>query len=270
MDRQDTALTIELFQVDAFTDQPFAGNPAAICLLSGPRDEAWMLQVAREMNLSETAFLHAQDDGFALRWFTPTTEVELCGHATLASAHVLWESGLLETDTAARFHTRSGLLTARHSNGLIELDFPALAQEPAPAPASLLAAFGIAPRYVGKFGARYLFEVESEEIVRSLKPDFQALRALPGRGVAVTSLAASPEHDFVSRYFAPWVGVDEDPVTGSAHCCLGPFWGQRLGKDTLTACQASARGGTLHIRLMDDRVLLAGRAVTVLRGELLA
>ena len=262
-------MATRIYQVDAFTDRAFAGNPAAVCLLSAPRHEAWMAQVAREMNLSETAFLFARDDGFALRWFTPTTEVDLCGHATLASAQVLWESGVLPAGQPACFHTRSGLLTARQSDGLIELDFPALAQTAAIAPAALLAALGVEPVYIGRFGEKYLLEVESEEIVRRLKPDFQALRALPGRGVVVTSLAATPGHDFVSRYFAPWVGVDEDPVTGSAHCCLGPYWGARLGKERLTAVQASARGGVVHIRLQGERVVLGGHAVTVLRGELL-
>ena len=263
-------MATRIYQVDAFTDRAFAGNPAAVCLLSAPRHEAWMLQVAREMNLSETAFLLAQDDGFALRWFTPTTEVDLCGHATLASAQVLWESGVLPSGQPARFHTRSGLLTARQNDGLIELDFPALAQTAAPVPPALLAALGVEPVYVGQFGGRYLLQVESEAIVRNLKPDFQALRALPGRGVAVTSVSVSPSYDFVSRYFAPWVGIDEDPVTGSAHCCLGPFWGARLGKERLTAMQASARGGIVHIRLQGERVVLGGHAVTVLRGELLA
>jgi len=263
-------LGIRLFQVDAFTDKAFAGNPAAVCLLSSPKDETWMLQVAREMNLSETAFLVQQDEGFSLRWFTPTTEVDLCGHATLASARVLWESGVLPAGEPARFHTRSGLLTARQSDNLIELDFPALAQTAATAPPALLAALGAAPVYVGRFGGRYLLQVESEALVRNLKPDFQALRALPGRGVVVTSLSATPDHDFVSRYFAPWVGIDEDPVTGSAHCCLGPFWGARLGKERLTAVQASARGGIVHIRLQGERIVLGGHAVTVLRGELLA
>jgi PhzF family phenazine biosynthesis protein len=262
-------LGTRLFQVDAFTERAFAGNPAAVCLLSGPKDEAWMLQVAREMNLSETAFLVEQDDGFSLRWFTPTTEVDLCGHATLASAHVLWESGTIKTGQPVRFHTRSGVLTARQDAGLVELDFPSLAESAATAPPSLLAALGVEPGYVGVFGGRYLLLVESEATVRRLKPDFPALRAMPGRGVVVTSRSDGPDHDFVSRYFAPWVGIDEDPVTGSAHCCLGPFWGARLGKDRLTAVQASARGGVIQVRLQGERVGLGGRAVTVLRGELL-
>lgn len=258
----------KLYQVDAFADEAFTGNPAAVCLLSVPRDEIWMQQVAREMNLSETAFLWKQEDGFTLRWFTPAAEVDLCGHATLASAHILWEAGLLKPDEPARFHTRSGLLTAARKGDWIELNFPVLFEEPATAPAELVAALGVTPKYIGKFGARYLIEVDTEEAVRNLTPDFHALKRLPERGVVVTSAATSSEYDIVSRYFAPWVGVDEDPVTGSVHCCLGPFWSKRLGKNELKAYQASARGGVIYIRLKDGRVHLGGRAITVLGGEL--
>jgi PhzF family phenazine biosynthesis protein len=260
---------IRLFQVDAFTDKAFAGNPAAVCLLPVPRDAVWMQHVAREMNLSETAFVCQEDDDFTLRWFTPATEVDLCGHATLASAHVLWEVGALEPDDPARFRTRSGLLTAERVGDWVEMDLPALSEESASAPLELIAALGVTPQYVGKTGAKYLFEVDSEETIRGLRPDFYALKALPERGVMVTSVAASPGYDFVSRYFAPWVGVDEDPVTGSNHCCLGPFWSKRLGKTELRAYQASMRGGTVRIRVKEDRVYLSGRAVTVLSGELL-
>lgn len=260
---------IKLYQIDAFTQEPFAGNPAAICLLSAPRDEAWMKLVAREMNLSETAFLLEQEDGYSLRWFTPLVEVDLCGHATLAAAHILWESGILSPNAQARFHTRSGLLTADHSDGLIKLDFPAIAEEPADAPAELIDALGVKPCYVGKFGAKYLIEVETEEQVRRMQPDFSALRSMPGRGVAVTSISLSGEYDFVSRHFAPWVGVDEDPVTGSAQCCLGPFWSKRLGKEKLLGFQASNRGGLVHVEIQGDRVTLGGYAVTVMCGELL-
>lgn len=261
-------MKLNLFQVDAFTDKPFAGNPAAVCLLDAARDDEWMLHVAQEMNLSETAFLLPQDDGYSLRWFTPATEVDLCGHATLASAHVLWETGLLAADETARFYTRSGLLTAVFHPPYTELNFPALSQTPAEAPPEILAALGITPVYVGQCGTKYLIEVANESIVRQLQPDFVALRQMPGRGVAITSASSSPDYDFVSRYFAPWVGIDEDPVTGSIHCCLGPFWGTRLGKERLTAFQASLRGGGLLIRLAGDRVYLGGQAVTVFRGEL--
>ena len=227
-----------------------------------------MQQVAHEMNLSETAFINQQNDGFNLRWFTPTTEVDLCGHATLASAHILWESGLLQPGETARFHTRSGLLTAEQKGNLVELNFPPLVDVPTTAPAELTAALSVTPTYAGKFGAQYLLEVTDEDIVRNLNPDFPALRALPGRGVVVTSRAAA--YDFVSRYFAPWVGIDEDPVTGSVHCCLGPYWGNRLGKSRPIAYQASDRGGVVHIDLRDNRVYLSGYAVTIFKGTLLS
>ena len=259
---------LPIVQVDAFTDRPYAGNPAAVCLLPAPREAEWLQLVAREMNLSETAFLVRQEDGFDLRWFTPTVEVDLCGHATLASAHVLWETGLLRPHEQARFHTRSGLLTADRHDGWIELDFPAEPEERADPPAALVRALGAAPRYVGRNRFDYLVEVDSEETVRDLRPDLALLATVPTRGVIVTSRAASPEHDFVSRFFAPGVGVAEDPVTGSAHCCLGPSWAGRLNKQEFVAYQASARGGVVRVRVRGDRVLLGGQAVTVLRGEL--
>jgi PhzF family phenazine biosynthesis protein len=259
---------LRIIQVDAFTNQPYSGNPAAVCVLPGPRDDRWMHDVAREMNLSETAFLLRQADGFNLRWFTPAVEVDLCGHATLASAHVLWEEGHLKPNEQARFHTRSGLLTAERRGDWIELNFPATPDQPAEAPAELARALGATLTYVGKSRFDYLVEVDAEETVRSLNPDFTLLKTLPIRGLIVTSRAASPEYDFVSRFFAPGSGVDEDPVTGSAHCCLGPFWNQRLNKTEFVAYQASARGGVVRVRLSGDRVHLGGQAVTVLRGEL--
>ncbi len=257
-----------IFQVDAFTDKPFAGNPAAVCILSELRDDDWMQSVAQEMNLSETAFLHQQRDGFSLRWFTPTIEVPLCGHATLASAHVLWETGLLLAEEQARFHTQSGLLTAvRNENG-IEMDFPISLEKPAEAPPGLTEALGVTPKYVGRNEFDYLLEVDSEETVRNITPDFDLLRKVHTRGVMVTARADSSEYDFVSRYFAPGAGIDEDPVTGSAHCCLGPFWSSRLGKSEFTAYQVSQRGGIVRVRLAGERVRIGGNAVTVLRGEL--
>jgi len=259
---------LAIVQVDAFTDTPFRGNPAAVCVLPTPRDERWMQEIAREMNLSETAFLHGESDGFGLRWFTPTVEVPLCGHATLASAHVLWEDGHLPRDRQARFHTKSGLLTADRDHGWIELDFPAKHAEPAPPPAGLAEALGAKPLYVGRNALDYLVEVDSEATVRRLSPDFTALTKLPVRGVIVTSRAAPGPYDFVSRFFAPGSGIPEDPVTGSSHCALGPFWSARLGKSELLAYQASARGGVVRVRLAGDRVKLGGQAVTVLRGEL--
>ncbi|HET7640679.1 MAG TPA: PhzF family phenazine biosynthesis protein [Ktedonobacteraceae bacterium] len=259
-----------IFQVDAFTDKPFAGNPAGVCVLPGPRSERWMQDVAREMNLSETAFLLKQEDGFQLRWFTPAAEVDLCGHATLASAHILWEAEYLQPQEQARFHTRSGLLTAERVDGnWIELDFPAKPEQPTDAPPHLLEALGIQAQYVGVNVFDYLVEVDTEETLRNMQPDITLLAQVPVRGVIVTSRASTPGYDFVSRFFAPRVGVNEDPVTGSAHCCLTPYWSKRLGKNELLAYQASARGGVLRVRLSGDRVKIGGQAVTTLRGELL-
>jgi PhzF family phenazine biosynthesis protein len=264
--------------VDAFTDRPFAGNPAAVCVMAGPADEGWMRDVAREMNLSETAFLHPEADGYRLRWFTPATEVKLCGHATLASAHVLWESGRLPQDAVARFHTHSGLLTARRPSGpasggagWIALDFPARPVSEGPAPAGLAAALGVEPRFVGRSElADLLVELASADAVRSLAPDIRALGRLSGvRGVMVTAAGGGAPYDFVSRFFAPGAGVDEDPVTGSAHCSLGPFWAERLGRTELLAHQASARGGVVRVVCRGDRVDLVGQAVTVWRGEII-
>ena len=258
----------KIYQVDAFTREAFKGNPAAVCVLDAPRDETWMQDLAREMNLSETAFLVQEPEVFNLRWFTPTTEVDLCGHATLASAHVLWESGILQQDQPARFNTRSGLLTARLESKWIELDFPANEIKTIAAPDGLFEALGIAGKFVGFDGTDYLVEVESEETVCSLSPNILALKVFPVRGIIVTSLAVTKEYDFVSRFFAPASGIDEDPVTGSAHCSLGPFWAQRLGKQNLLGFQASSRGGLVRVALKGDRVLLGGQAVTIFRGEL--
>jgi PhzF family phenazine biosynthesis protein len=227
-----------------------------------------MQDLAREMNLSETAFLSRQEDGFNLRWFTPALEVALCGHATLASAHILWEIGLVSPEEPARFHTLSGLLTAERKGDWIELNFPATPDQPATAPPRLEQALGLTPKYTGKTKFDYLFEVETEDSVRNLKPDFTLLKTIQVRGVMVTSRAASSGYDFVSRFFAPGSGIDEDPVTGSAHCCLGPFWSQRLGKDELIAYQASRRGGTVRVRVSGERVYLGGQAITILGGEL--
>jgi PhzF family phenazine biosynthesis protein len=260
---------LRVLQIDAFTSEPFRGNPAAVCLLDREREDVWMQNVASEMNLSETAFLLRREDGYSLRWFTPSVEVALCGHATLASAHALWEEKLLASDAQARFHTKSGLLTADRRGDLIELDFPATREERADPPAGLLEALGVgSASYVGKNKFDYLVEVSSPEVLSALEPDHPRLRLIPVRGVIVTSLSDLPEYDFVSRFFAPGSGVDEDPVTGSAHCCLTPYWGSRLGKNEMVAYQASRRGGVVRVRLDGDRVKLGGHAVTVLRGEL--
>lgn len=256
-------------QVDAFTDRPFGGNPAAVCLLPSPADSGWMQHVAREMNLAETAFLVRRPDGFDLRWFTPSTEVDLCGHATLASAHVLWEEDQLASDEVARFHTRSGVLTASKEPNLIWLDFPATPSRPVGSAPELELGLRAPFRYVGRTAFDYLVELESEAAVREVAPDLGALGRLPVRGVIVTARSESESYDFVSRFFAPGAGVPEDPVTGSAHCGLGPFWGERLGKKQLVGFQASSRGGIVSVRLEGDRVHLGGQAVTVLWGELL-
>jgi len=257
---------VKIIQIDAFTSEPFKGNPAAVCILDAPADENWMQSFAREMNLSETAFLVPKSDGFDLRWFTPATEVDLCGHATLASAHALWEEGVLQAGESACFNTRSGILTARLEGGWIELDFPRKQVEPIAIPEGLAQALGVKVKFIGGDGTDYLVEVESE--VCALQPDFTALKTFPVRGVVVTSRAGSGDADFVSRFFAPGAGIDEDPVTGSAHCSLGPFWAERLGKKKLLGYQASSRGGFVKVALKGDRVLLGGQAVTIFRGEL--
>jgi predicted PhzF superfamily epimerase YddE/YHI9 len=257
-----------LYHVDAFTARPFAGNPAAVCLLERPAEGVWMQQVAAELNLSETAFLHPEVSAWRLRWFTPKVEVALCGHATLASAHILWETGRLPGDAVARFQTLSGPLAARRRGDWIELDFPAKRVMATPAPAGLLDALGCPAVFVGRNDFDYFVEVDSESGLRGLKPDFAKLAQIPVRGVIVTCRSESPEFDFISRFFAPAVGVNEDPVTGSAHCGLGPYWQERLKRDGFTASQASARGGVIRVRVMGDRVQLGGQAVTVARGEL--
>jgi PhzF family phenazine biosynthesis protein len=263
-------VALAITQVDAFSSAPFAGNPAAVCVLPQARADAWMQSVAAELNLSETAFLTPRADGYGLRWFTPAVEVDLCGHATLASAHVLWETGALAAAQTARFHTRSGLLTAARRGDWIELDFPATPAEESAAPEGLAGALGARPLFVGRSRFDLLVELADEAAVRALRPDFGRLAAIDARGVIVTSRSSDPGRDFVSRFFAPQSGIDEDPVTGSSHCCLGPFWGARLGKTALLARQVSARGGELRLELSGERVRLQGQAVTVVRGDLIA
>jgi predicted PhzF superfamily epimerase YddE/YHI9 len=259
--------------VDAFTHEPFRGNAAAVCILKAPKDDVWMQRVAREMNLAETAFLGTRADGWSLRWFTPETEVDLCGHATLATAHVLYEEGRLSPEDQARFHTRSGLITAWRRFGWIEMDFPATPAVPVEAPRDLAASLGARPVFVGQTVYDYLVELEDEDTVRGLRPNISALAGFGGRGIIVTAAAAkdpqnSMAYDFVSRFFAPGVGIAEDPVTGSAHCALGPYWASKLGKGDLLGYQCSARGGYVRVRPEGDRAILGGHAVTVLRGEL--
>lgn len=262
---------MRLSLIDAFAEAPFAGNPAAVCLLEGDPSAAWRQSVARELGFSETAYLRASRAGvFALRWFTPAVEVDLCGHATLASAHFLWEEGLADEGLPIRFETKSGPLFARRSGPGIELDFPAEPARECQAPAGLLEALGARAAWVGRNRFDFLLLVAGEKDVRALAPDYPALAAACGedRGVMVTAVSDDPGFDFVSRYFAPAAGIDEDPVTGSAHCCLGPFWAGRLGKRELRAFQASSRGGRLGVRVEEQRVYLGGTAVTIFRGEL--
>jgi len=257
-----------IVQVDAFADRPFTGNPAAVCVLQEPADALWMQNVALEMNLSETAYLSRVADGWSLRWFTPAVEVDLCGHATLASAHVLWEDGHLPADEEARFHTRSGVLTARRDGEWITMDFPSIPVQHSVSAPDLARAIGAEPLYAGVSEFDWLVEVESERVVRGLAPDLALLATLPARGIIVTAPSSAAGVDFVSRWFGPRVGVDEDPVTGSAHCVLAPYWAEKLGRDELVGYQASRRGGTVRVRVRGDRVELAGCAVTVMRGTL--
>lgn len=265
-------MPIPIYIVDAFSDRPFAGNPAGVCLLDGPAEADWMQQVAAEMRHAETAFLYKEDDGWGLRWFTPTTEVDLCGHATLASAHVLFETGELGEDEIATFYTASGPLHVRsEANGRLAMDFPATPPESATLPEPFVAVFGFTPVWEGR--SRFdLFAVAPDEaIVRGLDPNDAEVAALGARGVIITARAdEGTDADVVSRFFAPGSGVPEDPVTGSAHCAIGPYWCRGLGLPSVRCYQASSRGGTVCVTPEADRVHLVGSAVTVLRGELLA
>jgi PhzF family phenazine biosynthesis protein len=259
-----------IVQVDAFTDRPYRGNPAAVCVGTAPASGRWMQRVAAEMNLSETAFLHPEGEPgtYRLRWFTPTVEVDLCGHATLASAHVLWEDGHLPADQAARFLTRGGTLSATRRGAWISLDFPAVAVHAEAPPEGLIEAIGARASWVGRAGEDWLIEVESADALLALSPDQGRLKAISARGFLVTAAGDGQDFDFVSRFFGPAVGIAEDPVTGSAHCALAPYWSARLGKTRMTGHQISARGGVVRVELLGDRVALEGQAVTVFAGEL--
>jgi len=261
---------MQICQVDAFTDSAFAGNPAAVCILSEKMEDDWMQNLAAEMNLSETAFIYREGKNFNLRWFTPSSEVDLCGHATLASAHTLWEAGEVSSEETIDFDTKSGILTAEKNEKWIELNFPAEIEEAADIPENMTKALGqIEIVYSGKNRMDYLLEVESEEIVKNIEPDFDLLKKIDTRGIIVTAISASDKYDFVSRFFAPNIGITEDPVTGSAHCCLGPYWSEKLNKNSLIGFQASERGGTVRVKADGNRINLSGKAVTIFRGELL-
>lgn len=257
-------MNIPIYTVDAFTDKPFSGNPAGVCVLDSPLDEKLMQKIAFEMNLSETAFLNKKDDGsYSLRWFTPSVEVDLCGHATLASSHILWETGKEDKSAELRFHTRSGILKANFRNGAIELDFPVIESKPIETPKGLVKALGVEPVNVFRTQWNYIAELDSEDTVRNVKPDFAVLKSLEAWGTIITAKASEPGYDFVSRFFAPAKGVPEDPVTGSAHCALGPYWMKKLAKNSFRAFQASARGGTVGVRVEENRVFLTGNAVSM-------
>ncbi|HUR27992.1 MAG TPA: PhzF family phenazine biosynthesis protein [Planctomycetota bacterium] len=259
--------SLPYFVVDAFAERPFEGNPAAVYVLTSPLDAKTMQLVAREMNLSETAFVSPRGAGFDLRWFTPAVEVDLCGHATLASAHVLWNHGNGMTSATLKFFTRSGELCAQRDGEWIVLDFPSTPATEVAAPGEIVHGLGCVPRWVGQSKFDYLCELESEDQVRSLTPDMAVLAKLETRGVMVTA-RASGAFDFVSRFFAPGAGIPEDPVTGSAHCTLGPHWAEKLRKNDLLAWQASARGGLVRVGVRGERTLLGGRAITVAEGRL--
>lgn len=263
-------MSIPIFQVDAFTSELFKGNPAAVCVLQEPADPVWMQNVAREMNLSETAFVSPREDGYGLRWFTPEAEVELCGHATLSSAHVLWQAGYVSQGEKIRFHSLSGKLVASRHKEWIELDFPSATVIPGDISEEILAALGPVPEIILRSGDKWLLEYADENDIYTMKPDFIALKQRSGRGLIVTARSEKPGIDFISRYFAPWIGVNEDPVTGSSHTILGPYWGQKLRKSHLVAWQASARGGLLKIRVSGERTYISGQAVTVFSGQLFA
>ncbi|MBA2113275.1 PhzF family phenazine biosynthesis protein [Bremerella alba] len=258
-----------LYQVDAFTSKPFAGNPAAVCWLDEPADAQWMQQVAAEMNLAETAFVYPEGESLRLRWFTPTVEVDLCGHATLATAYTLWQHKGFPSDQTLRFETRSGTLTASPHGDRIELDFPiATAHETAPVD-GLLESLGICDfAFCGKNDWDWLIEVPSADDVRRLNPNDALLAPVTARGVMVTSGSDSLEYDFISRFFAPAAGISEDPVTGSAHCVLGEYWSGKLDQKILQAYQASPRGGEVEVEIRNKRALLRGHAVVVAKIEL--
>jgi PhzF family phenazine biosynthesis protein len=261
-------MAVSIACVDAFTDRPFAGNPAAVCLLDAPRDPEWMQQIAFEMNLAETAFVVPAASGFGLRWFTPAVEIDLCGHATLASAHTLWTDGIVPKTDAIAFQTRSGTLGASLRGEMIELDFPSEPATEAPAPAGLQEALGVPLLWTGRNRMDYIVEVAGERELRGIMPNLDEIAKLDARGLIVTSRGDGTTYDFLSRFFAPQSGIAEDPVTGSAHCCLGPFWAGRLNRRELVGFQASPRGGSVRVAVKGARVTLGGQAVTVYSGTL--
>jgi PhzF family phenazine biosynthesis protein len=262
-------ILMELSIINTFTEQAFKGNPAAVCFLSEEKESNWMQKVAKEINLPITAFIQFLDNEYYLRWFTPSTEIPICGHGTLASSFFLWENRYVDKEKCINFHTKSGILKAQLVDGWVQLQFPMMIEKESIAPDLLIIALGVKPTYVGKNKLDYLVEVESEDMVRNLKPNIDLIAQLPIRGIIVTSKSNENEFDFVSRFFSPSQGIIEDYVNGSSHCCLGPYWKNKLHKSVLTAYQASERGGILKVEVLDDRVLLSGKAVTIFEGKLL-
>jgi predicted PhzF superfamily epimerase YddE/YHI9 len=258
----------KLYQVDAFSREPFKGNPAAVCLLAQAEPDEWLQSLAAEMNLSETAFLLENKTGWNLRWFTPATEVDLCGHATLASAKVLFETRPELRESPIRFQTRSGELTARWQDGKVELDFPVMRYLPIPINPGVADVLGFQPVKAVFSGGYYLFEAEDPQLIRDAKPNMAELAKLPMPEVIITAKSGEPSYDFISRFFAPQLGIPEDPVTGSAHCLLTPYWAERLGKLEFTAFQASVRGGELVLQLVEDRVIIIGEAKLIFTATL--
>lgn len=257
-----------LYQVDAFTSKPFSGNPAAVCITDSPLNDELMQNIALENNLSETAFLYPEKNGYNLRWFTPAVEVDLCGHATLASAHVIWEVNKFPHDKEISFYTKSGELNASYTKDGIQLDFPSKVAEEVTAPDGLLDALGVNARFVGKSKFDYIVHVNSADEVRNCNPNHSELKKLPVRGVIITAESDDEKYDFISRFFAPGAGVEEDPVTGSAHCTLTPYWAKKLHQTEMRAYQASKRGGELLVRFNGERTNLIGKAVTMMKFEL--
>lgn len=259
---------MNIYIVDAFTDKPYKGNPAAVLILKTEKPDHWMQSIAKEMNLSETTFLHRQGEEYSLRWFTPETEVDLCGHATLASAHILWEEQFFNGEEI-RFTTKSGLLTATRDGNWIQMNFPLEIEQKCVPPRELIEGLGVPYRYIGKNRLDYIVEIEDEETLKGLRPNFDLWKSIK-RGVIITSKSNRPGIDFVSRCFYPALGINEDPVTGSAHCCLGPYWQGKLKKNELTAHQLSNREGVLRVTILEERILISGQAITTLKGELAA
>ena len=258
-----------IFTVDSFTSEAFSGNPAAVCILEDSISDELMQKIAAEMNLSETAFVSRNGSSFSLRWFSPMCEVDLCGHATLASAHILWQEGILGKSEKAVFETRGGILEAKKTDEKIEMFFPVDEPREVDCPDELVMAIHYQPGYVGKCKFDYLAVYENEKIIREIHPDLAHVKNLGSRGLIVSSKSDSDNYDFVSRFFGPNAGIDEDPVTGSAHCCLAPYWSKVLNKNSLTGYQASKRGGIVHTKLYNDKVILSGNAVTVMKSEIL-